>query len=65
MKSIRKYNKATSVIEYSLMIAIAVGALLAMSIYIKRAICGRWRQVGDTFGYGRQYKAPEVKLWEK
>jgi len=32
---------------------------------VKRAISGRWRQAGDSFGYGRQYDAPEIKIWGK
>ena len=43
-------------LEYAAMVAIVAGALLAMSFYIKRALSGRWRAVGDTFGYGRQYE---------
>ena len=50
-----KYLKAISVIEYSMLVAIVVAALLGMQIYLKRAISGRWRQAADTFGYGRIY----------
>jgi len=58
-------NRAVSVIEYSLIVAVVIAALLGMSIYFKRAISGRWRQAGDVFGYGRQYDAPEIKIWGK
>ena len=44
-------------IEYAALMAIVVAMLVAMSVYSMRALCGRWRQVGDTFGYGRQYEA--------
>ncbi len=57
--------KAGSIIEYSLIVAVVVAALLGMQIYVKRAISGRWRQAADTFGYGRQYNAPEIKIWGK
>ena len=43
-------------IEYAAFIAMLIAALLGMSIYVKRALEGRWRQVGDTFGQGRQYE---------
>lgn len=67
------YIKGVSVIEYSLIVAVAVAALLSMSIYVKRAISGRWRQAADTFGYGRQYDTkddpkyvgPQLNLWGK
>lgn len=50
-------------IEYMFLIAIIVAALIGMSIYTKRSFCGKWRQVGDSFGFGRQYepKVTEVK----
>ena len=43
-------------IEYGVLVVVAVAALLAMAVYFKRALGGRWRQVGDAFGYGRQYE---------
>lgn len=50
-------QKGTSIIEYSLLIAIVVAALIGMQIYLKRAVCGNWKQAGDIFGFGRQYKS--------
>lgn len=43
-------------IEYAVFIAIIVAALIGMSVYIKRALGGKWRQAADTFGFGRQYE---------
>lgn len=45
-------------LEYTVLIVIFVAALLAMSIYLKRSYSGKWRQVGDSFGFGRQYYFP-------
>lgn len=50
-----KYKGSLS-IEYAVLIAIVVAALIVMSLYIKRTLSGKWRQVGDGFGYGRQYE---------
>jgi len=61
----KKGSKAISILEYSLIVAVATSALLGMSVYLKRAISGRWRQAADTFGYGRQYNAPEINIWGK
>lgn len=55
--------RAASMIEYALVIVVVIAALLGIQIYVKRAICGRWRQAGDTFGYGRQYSDPKLKIW--
>ena len=48
-------NGGFSSIEYAVLIAIAAAAFVGMSLYTMRAASGRWRQVGDVFGYGRQY----------
>lgn len=45
-----------SAIEYAALIAVVVAALVGMSVYTKRALNGRWRAVGDSFGFGRQYE---------
>lgn len=41
--------------EYAVMVVVIVGACLGMSMYVQRALAGRWRGVGDAFGHGRQY----------
>ena len=43
-------------IEYAVVVAVVVAALLSMAVYVKRALSGRWRQTGDVFGHGRQYE---------
>ncbi len=48
-------NRGMLSLEYAVVITILIAALLAMSVYIRRAICGKLRESGDTFGYGRQY----------
>lgn len=57
--------RGVSIIEYSLLFAVVVAAIIGIQIYLKRAISGSWRNAADTFGYGRQYDAPEVKPWGK
>lgn len=51
--------------EYSLLIAVAVAALLCMQFYVKRAVCGRFRQAADAFGYGRQFEPGVTKVTKK
>ena len=59
----KRHIKAVSMIEYSFIIAVVIAALLAMQIYFKRAIAGRWRQTADTFGFGRQYQTSDLVIW--
>lgn len=48
-----KNRKAQSTVEYAVLIAVVVGALLAMQIYVKRGAMGKLRsstdQIGDQF----------------
>ena len=46
-------------LEYAVMIVVAAAAMIGMAVYVRRALSGRWRSVGDTFGYGRQYESPK------
>ncbi|MDI6606056.1 MAG: hypothetical protein QME65_02805 [Candidatus Omnitrophota bacterium] len=55
-------RSAFSVIEYTFLIAIIAAVLIGMSIYLKHALCGKWRAVGDTFGYGRQYEVNKTTI---
>lgn len=43
-------------LEYAVVIVIVIAALLVMSVYIRRAVCGRMRSSADVFGGGRQYQ---------
>lgn len=55
MNNARRKYRAQSVLEYTMVIACLVGALLAMQIYIKRSIQGRARDAADEIG--EQYSA--------
>jgi hypothetical protein len=43
-------RKAQSVLEYSVLIAIVIAALLAIQIYVKRGVQGRMRSASDDIG---------------
>ena len=52
----RALNKnGFSVVEYTILFVIVVGAFLVMRNYIQRGIYGQWQQSGQTFAFGRQY----------
>ena len=53
-------NKGSFSIEYAVLISVIVLALLGISQYAKRAICGKYRESADVFGQGRQF----VTDWE-
>jgi hypothetical protein len=42
------YKKAFSVLEYSFLIAMVVGALLGMQVYLKRSMQSQLQATGDT-----------------
>lgn len=45
-----KGNKGQSALEYAILIAVVVAALLAMQIYIKRGAMGRLKSASDDIG---------------
>jgi hypothetical protein len=49
------HKKASSTLEYMTLIAFILSALFVFQHYIVRAFSGRWKDVGDSFGQGKQY----------
>ena len=49
-RSARGQAGVAGVVEYAVMIAVVIAALLAMNIYIKRGVVGRLRGVVDSVG---------------
>ena len=45
-----KNHRGQSVVEFSVLIVIVIGALLAMQVYVKRGIQGRWKSAVDDLG---------------
>jgi hypothetical protein len=52
--------KGISFIEYTITVVACVAVLLAIQVCVSRAVCGRWRQSADVFGFGRQYDAQKT-----
>ena len=48
-------RRGQAAIEHAVLTAVLVAAVLGMAVVTKRAVMGRWRTVGDSFGSGRQY----------
>jgi Flp pilus assembly pilin Flp len=51
-------SKGASTIEYAVIVAVVVAGLICMQIYLKAALCGRWKAMADVFGGGQQYEPP-------
>ena len=51
-----RMRKGFLAMEQAVLVVVVVAALVGMSFYIKRALSGKWRDVGDSFGFGRQYE---------
>ena len=45
-----RHRTGQSAVEYAVMIAVVIAALLALNIYIKRGFMGRYRSLGDQAG---------------
>lgn len=48
-----RQRSGTSLLEYAVLIAVVITALVGVSIAVKRSVCGNWKQAADVFGYGR------------
>jgi Flp pilus assembly pilin Flp len=57
-------KKGFLAIEYAVLIAIIVAALIAMQGYIRKAISGRWRESADSIGFGMQYEPRVTRVGE-
>ncbi len=52
--------KGQSILEYAMIIAVVVGALLAIQIYMKRGLQGRLRESSDQIG--EQFDAEKTDI---
>ncbi len=43
-------KRGQSTLEYAIIIAVVVGALLAIQVYVKRGVQGRFKQASDDIG---------------
>jgi len=50
-----KRKKGQSILEYITIISLLIGAILVLQKYVARAISGRFKGAGDSWGYGRLY----------
>ncbi len=55
-KKIPPLRRGSSVIEYAVVIAIVISALLGMQLIVKAHLSGAWRETVDQFGHGHQYE---------
>lgn len=51
----RSLKSGLSVVEYAILMAVVVGALMVMQTPLRRAISDKWRSSVDQIGGGRQY----------
>jgi len=54
-------KRGQSTLEYAILIAVIVGALLAIQIYVKRGVQGRFKQAADDIG--EQY-SPQASTYD-
>ena len=53
-------------IEYAILLAVVVAALVEMVVIMKRAVSDKFRQSGAAIGAGRQYSVPSWEhIWGK
>lgn len=56
----KRKNKAQTFAEYAVLIALIAAALIAMRVFLLRAVQGKFRESADVFGQGEQYRKGTV-----
>ncbi len=51
-----KNKKSQAILGYVLVVAIVIGAIVAMFIYVRRGLQGRYKEAADVFGQEEQYE---------
>lgn len=57
-------RKGQSILEYTLLTACFIAAVVAMQIYVKRGMEGKWRQNMDEFGtqYSAEHTSADILI---
>ena len=55
MNRVKELRNGSSVIDYALLLCLVVVTLVIMGGYIQRSIHGKWKDMTDVYGRGRQY----------
>ncbi|MBI4707605.1 MAG: hypothetical protein HY761_06740 [Candidatus Omnitrophica bacterium] len=55
-------NKAQSIIEFAVVFAVIIAAIIIMGQYIKNALTSKIRDTADTFGQGEVYEPEKTTV---
>ncbi|MBI4982891.1 MAG: hypothetical protein HZC15_07175 [Candidatus Omnitrophica bacterium] len=55
-------NKAQSIIEFAVVFAVIVAAIIIMGQYIKNALSSKIRDTADTFGQGESFEPDKTTV---
>ena len=47
---LKRNKRGQSILEYAVLIIVVIGALIAMSVYLRRGVQGRWKSAVDDVG---------------
>jgi len=59
-----KPRRAQSILEYAILIAIVIGAIVIMQVYVKRGISGRIKDSSDRISGGQSFAAGQTTTKE-
>jgi len=60
-----KIKPAQSILEYAILIAIVIAAVVVMQVYMKRGISGRLKESSDKISGGESFSASNTTTWER
>jgi len=59
-----KIKQAQSILEYAILIAIVIAAVVVMQVYMKRGISGRLKDSSDKISGGESFSASNTATWQ-
>jgi hypothetical protein len=60
-----KIKPAQSILEYAILIAIVIAAVVVMQVYMKRGISGRLKESSDKISGGEAFSASNTATWQR
>lgn len=55
-------GKGQSTLEYVMIVAILIAALLGIQRFLKASMMGRWKTIVDVYGFGRQFDTVKTSV---
>ena len=60
-----QFKRTQSVLEYTILIAVVIAAIVVMQVYVKRGMSGRLKDSSDRLAGGESFSPNSTTTWER